>query len=169
VPDFAIAQVQKNEIVSTSGASIHHDLLMLIPPLASQLSLHNLVPITDIWGFAKVDSLMKVEGLERIYAAGDIVSLPGPKFGYMAIRQGKVAALNILAELRGEEPAAEYVHKIEWALVERYTDPIFFHYGFWDNTLEDFDDNALFGMAKKLRDRYGAIKVDLANSNVASV
>ena len=169
VSDFPIAQVEVDQIVSTSGESIHHDLLMLIPPFASQLSLHNLGPITDIWGFAKVDSLMRVEGVDRIYAAGDIVSLPGPKFGYMAMRQGKVAALNILAELRGEKPSKEYVHKIEWAIGERYTDPIFFHYGFWDNTLEDFDDNALFGMAKKVRARYGSIDTSFASSGAACV
>ena len=169
VSDFPIAQVEKDEVVCTSGESIHHDLLMLIPPFASQLSLHNLGPITDIWGFAKVDAFMKVEGMDRIYAAGDIVSLPGPKFGYMAMRQGKVAALNLLAELQGEEPTAEYIHKIEWAIGERYTDPIFFHYGFWDNTLEDFEDDALFGMAKKIRDRYGPIDTGLASSGAIFV
>jgi sulfide:quinone oxidoreductase len=169
VTHFAINDVGEHEISSAAGDSLRHDLLMLIPPFASQLSLHNLGPITDIWGFAKVDPFMRVEGLERIYAAGDIVSLPGPKFGYMAIRQGKVAALNILDELRGKEPATEYTHKIEWAIGEKYTDPIFFHYGFWDNTLSDYDENALFGMARKMRDRYGPIDLDQASAGIGLV
>lgn len=82
----------------------------------------------------------------------------------MAIRQGKVAALNILAELRGEQPAVEYRHKIEWVIGEKYTSPVFFHYGFWDDTLEDFDEGALFGMARTIRDRYGHPKVSDADN-----
>jgi sulfide:quinone oxidoreductase len=158
VSDFPVTQVDEGEIASASGESLKYDLLMLMPPFASQLSLRNLGPVTDFSGFARVNSFMQVTGAHRIYAAGDIVSLPGPKFGYMAIRQGKVAALNILSELKGEAPAVEYRHKIEWAIAEKYTDPVFFHYGFWDDTLEDFDENALFGMAKEVRRLYGPVK-----------
>lgn len=158
VSNFPVTRVKDGEIVSASGDSLKYDLLMLIPPFASQLSLRNLGPVTDISGFARVNAFMQVQGADRIYAAGDVVSLPGPKFGYMAIRQGKVAALNILAELKGEKPAVEYRHKIEWAIAEKYTDPIFFHYGFWDDTLDDFDENALLGMAKEVRRHYGPVK-----------
>jgi NADH dehydrogenase FAD-containing subunit len=112
---------------------------------------------------------MQVADLDGVYAAGEIVSQPGPKFGYMAMRQGKVAAANILAELNGEKPSTEYVHKIAWAISEKYTDPIFFHYGFWDETLEDFDENALLGMAGRLRDRYGPLRLDGAPDVFATV
>jgi sulfide:quinone oxidoreductase len=170
VSDFPVARVEEGEIVSASGASLKYDLLMLIPPFASQLSFRNLGPVTDFSGFARVNAFMQVPGADRIYAAGDIVSLPGPKFGYMAIRQGKVAALNILAELKGEEPAVEYRHKIEWAIAEKYTDPVFFHYGFWDDTLDDFDENALLGMAKEVRRHYGPVKrIDAEIDFAASV
>lgn len=158
VSDFPVTRVEEGEIISVSGASLKYDLLMLIPPFASQLSFRNLGPVTDFSGFARVNAFMQVPGADRIYAAGDIVSLPGPKFGYMAIRQGKVAALNVLAELKGEKPAVEYRHKIEWAIAEKYTDPVFFHYGFWDDTLDDFDENALLGMAKEVRRHYGPVK-----------
>jgi sulfide:quinone oxidoreductase len=158
VSDFPVTQVDDGEIASASGEVIKYDLLMLMPPFASQLSLRNLGPVTDFSGFARVNSFMEVTGADRIYAAGDLVSLPGPKFGYMAIRQGKVAALNILAQIKGEKPTTEYRHKIEWAISEKYTDPVFFHYGFWDDTLEDFDENALLGMAKEVRRLYGPVK-----------
>ncbi len=158
VSNFPVTQVDADEIVSSTGESLKYDLLMLIPPFASQLSLRNLGPVTDFSGFARVNAFMQVNGAERVYAAGDIVSLPGPKFGYMAIRQGKVAALNILAELKGEEPTVEYRHKIEWAIAEKYTDPVFFHYGFWDDTLDDFNENAMLGMAKEIRRHYGPVK-----------
>lgn len=157
VSDFAVSGVDAGRIYSALGDSIKHDLLMLVPPFAGRLSLKSLGPVTDVSGFAKVNPLMQVDDLDRIYAAGDIVSVPGPKFGYMAMRQARVAAANILAELRGETPATEYVHRIAWAIAEKYTDPVFFHYGFWDESLEDFDEDVLFGMAKAVRERYGPL------------
>ncbi|MEP7147535.1 MAG: FAD-dependent oxidoreductase [Acidobacteriota bacterium] len=168
VSDFPVTEVGESEIFSASGGSIKYDLLMLIPSFASQLSRLNDGPETDLSGFAHVNALMQVAGAERVYAAGDIIALPGPKFGYMAMRQGEVAALNILAEVKGEKPAAEYRHKIEWAIGEKYTDPVFFHYGIWDETLDDFDENALFGMARMMRDRYGQIKVTEAENYLAA-
>lgn len=163
VSDFAVTTVEKKRIVSALGDSVDYDLLMLIPPFSGQLSLRNYGAVTDISGFAKVNSLMQVTGLDRVYAAGEIVSMPGPKFGYMAMRQGRVAAANILAELNGKAPTIEYSHKPAWAIAKKYTDPVFFHYGFWDETLVDFDESALFGMAKRMRDRYGHIKPDAEN------
>ena len=158
VSDFAVTSVDESHITSAQGATLHYDLLMLMPPFGGQLSLRNLGPVTDVSGFARVDALMRVKDLEGVYAAGEIVSMPGPKFGYMAIRQGKVAAANILAELRGEEPSVEYRHRTAWAISDKYTDPVFFHYGFWDDTLDDFDEDALLGMAKTVREKYGPIK-----------
>ena len=157
VSDFAVAQVEKDRIVSVLGASLKHDLLMLIPPFGGRCLTACLYPVTNILGFANVNPLMQVGNLRHVYAAGEIVSTPGPRFAYMAMRQGKVAAVNILAELAGETPTVEYEHRIEWAIGEKYTDPVFFHYGFWDDTLEDFDPDALFGMARQLHERYGPI------------
>jgi sulfide:quinone oxidoreductase len=159
VSDFAVTRVDSNRISSALGSSLSYDLLMLIPPFAGQLSLTNLGTVANVSGFANVNSMMQVDGLDGVYAAGDIVSIPGPKFGYMAMRQGKVAAVNILEEICGERPSVEYIHKIAWAIGEKYTDPVFFHYGFWDETLDDFDEDALFGMARKMRDRYGPVKM----------
>jgi hypothetical protein len=160
VSDFAVSRVGADRITSALGASLKHDLVMLIPPSSGQLSLTNLGTVTNASGFANVNSMMQVDGLDGVYAAGDIVAVPGPKFGYMAMRQGKVAAVNILIEICGETLTVEYVHKIAWAIGEKYTDPVFFHYGFWDDTLDDFDEDALFGMARKIRDRYGPIKME---------
>lgn len=158
VPDFAIERIEERRIVSLLGPSLDYELLMLVPPFRGQNSLRHLSPITDDAGFAEVNDLLQVKGFERIYAAGDVLALPGPKFGYMAMRQGKTVARNIIAQLRNEEPAAEYSHRIAWALSEKYTDPVFFHYGFWDETLDDFDENAIFGMARQIRKLYGPIK-----------
>jgi sulfide:quinone oxidoreductase len=159
VTDFPIERIDEHSLISRLFSKLDYDLLMLVPPFRGQGSLEHLAPVTDDAGFAQVNELMQVKGFERIYAAGDIVGLPGPRFGYMAMRQAKAAASNILAQLRNEEPTVEYSHKIAWAIGEKYTDPVFFHYGFWDETVEDFDENAIFGMARRIRDHYGALKL----------
>lgn len=169
VSDFAVERVHEDKIISALGSSLNYDLLMLVPPFQGQFALMQQAQMTDDAGFTKVNSLMKIAGQDRIYAAGDIVSMPGPRFGYMAMRQGKVAAANILSELRGEEPTVEYSHEIAWAIGEKYTDPVFFHYGFWDNTLNDFDENALFGMAKPIRKHYGLVGPEDVPANIAAV
>ena len=94
---------------------------------------------------------MLVEGYQNIFAAGDIIEVEGPKYGYSAIRQARAAARNIISKVRKQEMTVSYTHEIEWVIGEQYTDPIFFHYGFWDETLEDFNPNAFFGMAGPLR------------------
>jgi sulfide:quinone oxidoreductase len=159
VSDFPITRVEKDTIVSAFGTSLHHDLLMLVPPFSGQPCLSPADGITDMFGFARVNSLMQLNGSTRIYVAGEIVSMPGPKFGYAAMRQGRVAAANVLAELNGEVPNVEYVHQPAWVIGEKYTDPVFFHYGVWDETLSDFNEDALFGMARGIRQRYGPIDV----------
>ena len=167
ITDFEVDVVESDHIRSSVGSVVEHDLLMLIPPFVGQLSLRSAGHVTDISGFANVNMRMQVEGIGHVYAAGDITAIPGPKFGYMAMRQGRVAARNIAAEIAGETPSFSYQHRIEWAIGELYTHPVFFHYGFWDETLEDFDDDAMFGMARKIRQLYGPIK-GLENAGVRS-
>jgi len=158
ITDFKVDTVEDDRIISRDGSIVEHDLLMLVPPFAGQLSLRSTGQVTDVSGFAKVNAMMQVTGVDHVYAAGDITAMPGPKFGYMAMRQGKVAAENIALQIAGEKPSVSYQHRIEWAIGEVYTSPVFFHYGFWDETLEDFDDDAMFGMARKIRQLYGPIK-----------
>ena len=158
VTNFQVDTVEADRIISRDGSVVEHDLLMLIPPFAGQLSLRSTGHVTDISGFAKVNAMMQVAGVDHVYAAGDITAMPGPKFGYMAMRQGNVAAANIASQIAGEQPSVIYQHRIEWAIGETYTGPKFFHYGFWDETLDDFDGDAIFGMARRVRQLYGPIK-----------
>ena len=158
ITDFEVDVVDSDHIGSRDGSIVKYDLLMLIPPFVGQLSLRSAGHVTDISGFANVNRKMQVDGVDHVYAAGDITAMPGPKFGYMAMRQGRVAAANIAAEIAGEEPSVSYQHRVEWAIGELYAGPVFFHYGFWDETLDDFDDDAMFGMARKIRQLYGSIR-----------
>lgn len=158
VEDFPVDRLEDARIVAANGSAVAFDLLMLVPPFCGQTSVQKLGGLTDQAGFAKVNEQMQIKGFESVYAAGDIIALPGPKFGYMAIKQGKIAAQNIVSQINGLPAVAKYRHKLAWAIAEKYTDPIFFHYGFWDESLDDFDENAFFGMAKFIRQRYGQIK-----------
>lgn len=169
VSDFLANRVDKKLLFADDRPPIPFDLLMLIPPFCGQASIQHLYHDENSDGFARVNSKMQLEGFNGIYAAGDIISLPGPRFGYMAMRQAKVAAVNVLVELSGETASLEYNHEIEWVLGEKYTHPNFFHYGVWDNTLEDFDENALLGMAKRFRDHYGRVADAAHPSDLAAI
>lgn len=158
VYDFPVHRVIEDEIISETGSNIPYDLLMLIPPFRGQTSLRRLTMKTDPADFLEVNDHMQVKGFQNIFGAGDIVKVEGPKFGYTAMRQARVAANNIIARLRKQDMKEEYSHELAWLISEQYTDPIFFHYGFWDETLEDFDDNAILGMAGRLREHYGRVK-----------
>ncbi len=65
----------------------------------------------DRRGFVPVDAGMRVQGLEGIYAVGDAAAVPDPEGGLSpntaqhALRQGRVAATNIAAELGVAAPA----------------------------------------------------------------
>ncbi|MCC7308977.1 MAG: FAD-dependent oxidoreductase [Acidobacteria bacterium] len=160
VQNFPVARVEEGTLQARNTTELAFDLAMLFPPFRGQTAIRELGSSDENDGFAVVNSRMQLEGHEKIYAAGDIIALDGPRFGYMAMRQAKVAAANILIELSGEEPNIEYSHELAWILGEDYTDPHFFHYGVWDETLQDFDENALLGMARRVRERYGHIRTE---------
>ena len=76
-----------------------------VAPHPSLASLH--LPLDDR-GRVRVDSYMRVEGLERVWAIGDCAAVPNPRAkgaiacpptAQHAVRQGPVAARNIAAEL----------------------------------------------------------------------
>jgi len=170
VTDFPIDSVDEKYIIADGQSPISYDLLMLVPPFRGQAPIQQLYggeTFSD--GFARVNDKMQLEGFEGIYAAGDIISLEGPRFGYMAMRQARVAAVNAVVELSGEPPTLGYIHEVEWVLGEKYTHPNFFHYGVWDNTLLDFDEDALLGMAKRIRERYGFVNETGPASNSATI
>ncbi|WNI16276.1 FAD-dependent oxidoreductase [Actinacidiphila sp. ITFR-21] len=59
-------------------------------------------------GRIRVTGTLNVEGHPRIYALGDVTDLAEAKMAGYAMRHAEVVAANILAQLRGEEPAAVY-------------------------------------------------------------
>jgi sulfide:quinone oxidoreductase len=152
--DVPIREISFEEIFSTQKHRIKHDLLMLVPPFEGQTIVARLGdPAADGEGFARVNGKMQVCGLEKTYAVGDIVAFSGPKFAHMAVRQASVAADNILSEIKGEEPRAEYYHEIDTIIDTGGADSIHLHYGIWDETVFSLKQGTFWGWAKTIHDR----------------
>lgn len=117
VSDFPVAALDARRIHAGDGRALDYSLLMLVPPFegASALSGTGLV---DDDGFVEVDRRMRVPRAQNFYAVGDAVALPGPKMAHMAVRQAEVAAENLLAEVAGRAPAAEYEHEMSLVVDE---------------------------------------------------
>ena len=130
---------------------------MLVPPFRGNAALRTL-GATDGAGFVKVDGLMRVRGQEKTYAVGDIVAFSGPKFGHMAVRQAEVAAANIISEIKGEEPGAEYYHEIATIIDAGGADSIYLHYGIWDDSLYRLKKGKFWGWTKEIHDRFWRAK-----------
>ncbi|MFJ6674915.1 NAD(P)/FAD-dependent oxidoreductase [Actinosynnema sp. NPDC091369] len=59
-------------------------------------------------GRVGVTEALTVEGHERVYAVGDITDLAEAKMAGYALQHAEVVAKNIIAQVRGERPAATY-------------------------------------------------------------
>lgn len=151
--DIPISELTKNEILSAQKHRIKYDLLMLVPPFRGNSSIGNF-GITDDHDFIRVDGRMKVYGMERAHAVGDIVAFSGPKFAHMAVRQAEVAAANLISEINGEEPTEEYIHEIATIIDAGGADSIYLHYGVWDDSLQSLRQGKFWGWAKKSHDAF---------------
>lgn len=109
--DFDIVEVTARSVVSADARAIDCDMTMIIPPFAGPSPVVH-AAITDIEGYVRVDETMRVTDVENMYAAGDCVSLPGPKMGHMAVRQAEVAAENLANQINGRAASATYDHEL---------------------------------------------------------
>lgn len=126
LPDFPINRVTAKEVTTEGGHRLHYDLLMLIPPFGGASAVRG-QGLADGDDFIRVDRRMRVPGIERMYAVGDAVNLPGPKMGHMAVRQAEVAAENLAAEIEGQSPTATYEHEMKLIIDEGGRDSIYLH------------------------------------------
>src|SRR5436853_535078 len=110
--------------------------------------------ITDADGYIRVERSMRVQGIERMYAAGDAVSFSGPKMGHMAVRQGEVAAANVAAEIAGEAPDAEYNHEVMMVIDEGGQDAIYLHQKLWMDEPASVRQGRFWSWAKRIHEKY---------------
>lgn len=155
--DVPIREISFHEIFSTKKHQIKCDLLMLVPPFRGNAALRSL-GITDDFDFVKVDQLMRVRGLKKTYAVGDIVAFSGPKFAHMAVRQAEIAAANIISEIKGKKAEKSYYHEIATIIDAGGADSIYLHYGIWDDTQYNLKKGNFWGWAKEIHDRFWRAK-----------
>jgi len=145
--DIPISDVTSSDLHSSKGHTIEHDLLMLMPPFRGHEMFRSLGAV-DENDFLQVDEFMRVKNMLNVFAVGDAVAFTGPKFAHMAVRQAKVAAMNVKAELEGRQPSEAYYHEIATIINANGPDSIYLHYGIWDQEMYKLKQGRLWSWAK---------------------
>ena len=96
--DFAVAEVRKNAVQSTSGVSVNLDEILWVTAARAPSWPRQSGFATDERGFIKVDQTLRSISHADVFAAGDIACLPAPgvaKAGVFAVRQAPVLFDNL--------------------------------------------------------------------------
>jgi sulfide:quinone oxidoreductase len=109
-------RVEEGRLVLTDGRNIDFSYAMIVPPFIGQDVIRSVGQIADDKGYVKVRETYQAEGYDNVYAVGiaAAVSVPWqtatpvgiPKTGFPTERMAHVAARNIAAQIRGEQPSA---------------------------------------------------------------
>ena len=98
--------------VTTEGGTFDADLIIFMPGMTGNAWFDNTALPRSPGGLLQADAQCRVPGFERVYAAGDAGSFPGPdwmpKQAHMADLQARAAAKNLIAECLGREPRETY-------------------------------------------------------------
>jgi sulfide:quinone oxidoreductase len=153
LPGPAVESVMPNSAITNTGYALDFNLLMLAPPFRGS-SAASYVGITNDEGYINVDGTMRVMGQARIYAVGDCVNFSGPKLGHMAVRQGAVAAINVIAEIVGHEPVAEYSHEMRLVIDADGSDSTYLHKDIWTDEPATIRQGRFWSWAKRAQKEY---------------
>lgn len=107
-PSREPALFEPGRLILKGGEVIPADRVILFPPYRGPRCLRGLDGLLDASGFVAVTRSMRSVGDERIFAAGDVISAPGPKTAHLAENQGRVAARALARVLRGRPPTAAF-------------------------------------------------------------
>lgn len=153
VSDFSVERITPTSVIAGDGRAMNCDLAVVIPPFSGPGAvLHT--SITDAEGYVPVETTMRVPGVERMYAVGDCVSLPGPKMGHMAVRQAEVAAENLSAEIQGRALPAAYEHELTMVLETDGKDAIYLHKDLWTDDPANLKQGRFWAWAKRGHEQY---------------
>jgi sulfide:quinone oxidoreductase len=98
--------------VVTEASNIAADLILFMPGMTGNKWFDNTQLPRSPGGLVKADAQCRVEGMSKVYVAGDSGSFPGPdwmpKQAHMADLQAAAAAKNLLAEFNGESPSETF-------------------------------------------------------------
>ena len=98
--------------VITEGGEFAADLIMFMPGMTGNTWFDNSTLPRSAGGLIRADRHCRVDGMERVYVAGDSGSFPGPEWmpkqAHMADLQAAAAARNLVGELTGTAKDATF-------------------------------------------------------------
>lgn len=116
VLDTAIEQVDDGRITLDDGRTLDFAYAMIIPPFVGQDVVRTAADIVDDKGYVRVRDTYQTHPYDEVYAVGVAAAVPVPwqtphpvgipKTGLPTEQQAHVAARNVAAQIRGEQPAA---------------------------------------------------------------
>ncbi len=112
ITNAAIERIEKDRIVLKDGKELPYRMSMLIPPFVGADVMQNSPEITDAKGFVETNDGYQHIKYKNVYAAGLAVQVKAPfgqcetpfgvpKTGYPSDVMGKIAAYNILQDIKG--------------------------------------------------------------------
>lgn len=114
--EVGIERVEEGRALLTDGRSVPFAFAMLVPPFLGQEVVRSTAGLSDAKGYVPVRDTYQAVGHDKVYAVGiaAAVEVPWhtalpvgiPKTGFPTERMAHVAARNIAAQIRGEEPRA---------------------------------------------------------------
>lgn len=109
-----ITSFEKDGVRFEDGSTLNADVTLFIPASAGHSVLNTSdLPLTDA-GFVKIDTYCRVEGVDNVFAIGDIAAIEGPEWiakqGHVAELMGRIAAHNITVMESGRGGLKHY-HK----------------------------------------------------------
>jgi len=100
---------EANKVI-TEAVEFEADMILFMPGMTGNIWFDNTDLPCSEGGLLKANAFCQVEGMDKVYVAGDSGSFPGPdwmpKQAHMADLQATTAAANLLTELAGK-PARE--------------------------------------------------------------
>ncbi len=115
--DAALDHVDEGRVVLTDGTKLEFAYSMIVPPFLGQEVVRQADGIADDKGYVKVRDTYQSEGYDNVYAVGiaAAVAVPWqtptpvgiPKTGFPTERMAHVAAKNVAAQIRGEQPVEQ--------------------------------------------------------------
>jgi sulfide:quinone oxidoreductase len=114
--DVAMELVDEGRLLLADGTKLPFSYAMIVPPFVGQPVIKAAREIADEKGYVRVRDTYQTERYDDVYAVGiaAAVDVPWqtptpvgvPKTGFPTEQQAHVAAKNIAAQIRGEEPRA---------------------------------------------------------------
>jgi NADH dehydrogenase FAD-containing subunit len=102
--DVFAQEITPTQIQTTQG-TVDSDITILTAGVRANTDfLKDVLPL-DAQGNVRVTSALTVEGLEHVYALGDVIAIdavPAPKLAQTAVQEACVVAENIVLSRRGE-------------------------------------------------------------------